>query len=84
MFEIELFICIKMNLALSNLRGLICHKAQASKQNGVLWGVTSRICSKQRVALLYISQSSLNSSCTSHLKDHPNKTNQACEAQLEK
>ena len=33
MFEIELFICIKMDLALDNLRWLICHKLkQTNKQ----------------------------------------------------
>ena len=26
LFELELFICIKMDLALNNLQGLICHK----------------------------------------------------------
>ena len=28
MFEIELFICVKIDLALNNLDGLICHKTQ--------------------------------------------------------
>ena len=28
LFEIELFICIKMNLSLNNLQRLICHKNQ--------------------------------------------------------
>ena len=28
MFEIELIICIKMDLALNNLQKLICHKTQ--------------------------------------------------------
>ena len=34
MFEIELFICIKMDVALNNLQGLICHKTnkQTNKQ----------------------------------------------------
>ena len=31
-FEIELFICIKMGLALNNLHRLICHKNQLNKQ----------------------------------------------------
>ena len=30
--EIELFICIKMDLALNNLQRLICYKAQTNKQ----------------------------------------------------
>ena len=30
-FEIELFICIKMYLALDNLQRLICHKRQTNK-----------------------------------------------------
>ena len=33
MFEIELFICIKMDLALNNLKRLICHKNQPNKQS---------------------------------------------------
>ena len=32
LFEIELFICIKMDLALNNLQRLICHKTQTNKQ----------------------------------------------------
>ena len=32
LFEIELFICIKMDFALNNLQGLICHKTQTNKQ----------------------------------------------------
>ena len=32
MFEIELFICIKMDLALNYLQMLICHKTQINKQ----------------------------------------------------
>ena len=32
LFEIELFICIKMDLALNNLQGLIYHKTQINKQ----------------------------------------------------
>ena len=31
LFEIELFICIKMDLALNDLQGLICHKTQTNK-----------------------------------------------------
>ena len=31
MFEIKLIICIKMDLALNNLQGLICHKTQTNK-----------------------------------------------------
>ena len=31
MFEIELIICIKMDLALNNLQRLICHKIQPIK-----------------------------------------------------
>ena len=32
LFEIELFICIKMDLELNNLQRLICHKTQTNKQ----------------------------------------------------
>ena len=32
MFEIELIICLKIDLALNNLQKLICHKAQTTKQ----------------------------------------------------
>ena len=32
LFEIELIICIRMDLALNNLQRLICHKTQASNQ----------------------------------------------------
>ena len=32
LFVIELFICIKIDLALNNLRTLICHKTQTNKQ----------------------------------------------------
>ena len=32
MFEIELFICIKMDLALNNQQKLICDKTQTNKQ----------------------------------------------------
>ena len=30
-FEIELFICIKMDLALNNLQWLICHKIKPNE-----------------------------------------------------
>ena len=33
MFEIELPICIKMDLALNNLQRLICHKTQTTNQH---------------------------------------------------
>ena len=32
LFKIELFICIKMDLALDNLKRLICHKTQTTNQ----------------------------------------------------
>ena len=32
LFEIELIIYIKMDLALNNLQGLICHKTQTTNQ----------------------------------------------------
>ena len=32
LFEIELIICINMDLALNNLQRLICHKTQTNKQ----------------------------------------------------
>ena len=36
LFEIELIICIKMDLALNNLQRLICHKTQTSNQPTLL------------------------------------------------
>ena len=36
MFERELFICIKIDLALNNLQMLICHKNQTNKQTNNL------------------------------------------------
>ena len=41
LFEIELFICIKMDLALNKLQGLIWHKTQTNKQIYVLVAVFS-------------------------------------------
>ena len=38
MFEIELIICIKMDLAFNNLQRLICHKTQTTNQPIVLAG----------------------------------------------
>ena len=32
LFEIELFICMKIDLALNNLQGLIYHKSQTKKK----------------------------------------------------
>ena len=32
LLEIELFICVKMDLALNNLQRLTCHKTQTNKQ----------------------------------------------------
>ena len=32
MFEIQLIICLKMDLALNNLQRLICHKTQTTNQ----------------------------------------------------
>ena len=32
LFEIELFICIKMDLTLNNIQKLICHKNQTANQ----------------------------------------------------
>ena len=32
LFELEPFICIRMNLALNNLQGLICHKTKRNIQ----------------------------------------------------
>ena len=39
LFEIELFICIKMNLALNNLKWLICHKTHTNKQTNCHYGI---------------------------------------------
>ena len=36
MFETELFMCIKMDLALNNLKSLICHKNQTKKQTRLI------------------------------------------------
>ena len=36
LFEIELFICIKIDLALNNLQVLICHKTQTNTQTNKL------------------------------------------------
>ena len=33
LFEIELIICMKMDLALNNLQGLICHKIPYNQPN---------------------------------------------------
>ncbi len=33
LFEIELTVCIKMDLTLNNLQKLICHKTQPTNQN---------------------------------------------------
>ena len=41
LFEIELFICIKMDLALNNLRWLICHKTQTNKQTNIYLSISS-------------------------------------------
>ena len=41
LFEIELFICIKMDLALSNLQRLICNKTHTNKQTNIKWDITS-------------------------------------------
>ena len=43
MFEIELFICIKMDLALNNLQRLICHKTQTNKHVHYLLGVGEKV-----------------------------------------
>ena len=37
LFEKELFICIKMYLALNNLKRLICHKTQTTNQLSTHW-----------------------------------------------
>ena len=41
MFEIELFICIKVDLELNNLQKFICHKSkQTNKLNWIVWNWT--------------------------------------------
>ena len=35
LFEIELIICTKMDLAFDNLQRLICHKTQTNKQTNI-------------------------------------------------
>ena len=35
MFEIDLIICIKMDLALNNLQWLICHKTETTNQSSL-------------------------------------------------
>ena len=44
MFEIELIICIKIDLALNNLQRLICHKTQTTKPNNHLHLFFSSFC----------------------------------------
>ena len=34
LLEIELFICIKIDSALNNLQGLICHKTKPNQTDG--------------------------------------------------
>ena len=41
MFEIELFICIKMDLALYNLQWLICHKIKPNIFSLQLWVISN-------------------------------------------
>ena len=41
LFEMELFICIKVDLALNNLQGLICHKNQTN--NNIGWNLSLRL-----------------------------------------
>ena len=36
MFEIELFVCIKMDLASNNLQRLICDKTQTNKEKKII------------------------------------------------
>ena len=43
MLEIELFICIKMNLGFNYLQWLICHKTQTNKQTNKLVDCNSNI-----------------------------------------
>ena len=43
MFEIKLFICIKMDLALNNLQKLISHKSQTNKQTNYFWSINVTI-----------------------------------------
>ena len=44
MFEIELIICIKMDLALNNLKRLICYKTQTTNQPNqfIMWFLYSK------------------------------------------
>ena len=39
LFEIELFICIKMDLALNNLQWLMCHKTKPNDSGYLFWCV---------------------------------------------
>ena len=39
MSNIELFICIRMDLALNNLQSLICHKTETNKQKKNIWDI---------------------------------------------
>ena len=61
LFEIELFICIKMDLALNDQQKLICHKA---KQTNVMATVFCRIFTSL-ILLLLLSLLLLSSSSSS-------------------
>ena len=42
LFEIELFMCIKMDLALNNLQRSICHKTQTNKTTNMLYSIKDK------------------------------------------
>ena len=67
LFEIELLICIKMDLALNNLQRLICHKNQPTNQpnkqteNNTYVGLTTTTLSRRLTDSGFVAQ---------HLKSH--------------
>ena len=57
MFEIELFICIKMDLVLNNLQRLICHKTLTTNERKILlcwWDQDLRLLSQFQYCLVFI------------------------------
>ena len=57
MFEIELIICLNMDLALNNLQRLICHKTQPTKSGATTPGQSGHG-SDGNKGVLHIPQSS--------------------------
>ena len=60
LFEIELIICIKMDLALNNLQRLICHKTQKTKP---ITGVDMRLLTRKKAVLTLCATVEYTSMC---------------------